>query len=126
MMMDETRKMMMEVRGITLLMMGIGCILAALLFPAIWKQAVGGVAIGAFTGLMGFNMISNMVSRIDGEMADIKARAFRSYTRRYLLYAIIFGLSAIAGMPIAALLAGMLLHKLSILMYSWKNRKEDV
>lgn len=124
--MDETRKMMMEVRGITLLMMGIGCILAALLFPAIWKQAVGGVAIGAFTGLMGFNMISNMVSRIDGEMADIKARAFRSYTRRYLLYAIIFGLSAIAGMPIAALLAGMLLHKLSILMYSWKNRKEDV
>ena len=125
MMMDETRKMMMEVRAITLLMMGIGCLLAALLFPSIWKQAVGGVAIGAFTGLMGFNMISNMVSRIDGEMADIKARAFRSYTRRYLLYAIIFGLSAIAGMPIAALLAGMLLHKLSILMYSWKNRKED-
>ena len=123
--MDETRKMMMEIRGITLLMTGIGCVLAALLFPSIWKQAVGGVAIGAFTGLMGFNMISNMVSRIDGEMADMKARAFRSYTRRYLLYAIIFGLSAIAGMPIAALLAGMLLHKLSILMYSWKNRKED-
>ena len=107
----------MEIRILTLLLCAAGCVVCIILFPGAWKQGV--------MGIMGFNMIQNMVGHIDGELADIKSRAFRSYTRRYMLYAVIFALSAIAGAHIAALLVGMLLHKCSILIYSWKHRKED-
>ena len=110
----------MEIRIITLLLCAAGCVICIILFPGAWKQGVMGILIGSLTGIMGFNMIQNMVGRIDGE-----SREFRSYTRRYMLYALIFALSAIAGAHIAALLVGMLLHKCSILIYSWKHRKED-
>ncbi|MFR2738631.1 MAG: hypothetical protein ACLTDX_12890 [[Clostridium] innocuum] len=123
--MNETRKMGMEIRILTLLLCAAGCVVCIILFPGAWKQGVMGILIGSLTGIMGFNMIQNMVGHIDGELADIKSRAFRSYTRRYMLYAVIFALSAIAGAHIAALLVGMLLHKCSILIFSWKHRKED-
>lgn len=123
--MDEVRKMGMEIRLITLLLCALGCMVCLILFPAAIKEGVLGIVIGSLTGLMGFNMIQNMVGRIDNEQADIKLRAFRSYMRRYLLYALIFALSMMAGAHVIALLIGMLLHKCSILLYSWKHRKED-
>ena len=124
--MNETRKMGMEIRVLTFILMGIACILCFLLFPSYRKEGILGIVIGSLTGIMGFNMITNMVGRIDSDVPDIKARAKRSYVRRYLIYAIIFALSVIAGANILGLLVGMLLHKCSILLYSFRHRKEDV
>ena len=115
----------MEIRVITIVLAGIVSLLCGILFPAYWKSVSLGIIIGALTGIMGFTMITNMVERIDGDLPDIKARATRSYVRRYLTYALIFTLSAIAGANIIALLIGMVLHKGSILLYSIKHRKED-
>ena len=123
--MNEVSKMGMEVRLITLMLCALGCVVCLLLFPGAFKEGILGIIIGSLTGLMGFTMIQNMVRRIDGEQADIKAHAFRAYTRRYLLYAVIFALSITAGAHAVALLVGMLLHKCSILIYSWRHRKED-
>lgn len=123
---NETRKMGQEIRVLTLVLMAVACILCFLLFPAYRKEGISGILIGSLTGIIGFNMITNMVGRIDSDMPDIKARAIRSYVRRYLLYAVIFALSVIAGANILGLLVGMLLHKASILLYSYKHRKEDV
>ena len=83
--MNETRKMGMEIRIITLLLCAAGCVICIILFPGAWKQGVMGILIGSLTGIMGFNMIQNMVGRIDGELAEIKTRAFRSSPRRYML-----------------------------------------
>lgn len=123
--MNETRTMAHEVRLITALLMLILAGAALVIFPDGFKTISIGIVIGAFTGMMGFNMIVNMASKINGESVDVKARAFRSYTRRYLIYAVIFALSASVGVNIVALLAGMLAHKASILIYTWKHRKED-
>lgn len=124
-MMDETRKMAHEVRLITAILMLILAGGAWVIFPDGFRSISMGIVIGAFTGMMGFNMIVHMADRIDGDSLDVKARAFRSYTRRYLLYAVIFAMSAMVGVNIIALLAGMLAHKASILIYTWKHRKED-
>lgn len=124
--MNETRKMGMEIRVITFILMGIASVICLLLFPAYRKEGVLGIVIGSLTGIMGFNMITNMVGRISIDSPDIKARAMRSYVRRYLIYAVIFALSVIAGANILGLLVGMLLHKCSILLYSFRHRKEGV
>lgn len=123
--MSESKIMAHEVRGITMIIMVILALVAWLLFPGEVKSISMGIIIGAITGMMGFTMIVNMAERIDGDTMDVKARAFRSYTRRYLAYALIFALSAIAGVNVIALLAGMLAHKASILIYTWRHRKED-
>lgn len=123
--MNETRTMAHEVRIITALLMMIFAVLSMVIFPHQFKEITMGIVVGAFSGIMGFNMIIHMADQLDGDSVDVKARAFRSYTRRYLLYALIFVLSASVGMNIIALLTGMLAHKASILIYTWKHRKED-
>lgn len=123
--MNETRKMAMEVRILTAILMVILGFASLLCFPGEYKSITMGIIIGAVCGLMGFNMICNMAERIDGDSLDVKNRATRSYTRRYLLYAIVFALSASVGVNLIALLAGMLAHKLSILLYTLRHRKED-
>lgn len=123
--MSETRKMAMEVRGISAALMVVVGLLSMIFFPGEFKSITMGIVIGTICGLMGFNMICNMAERIDGDTLDVKNRATRSYTRRYLLYAIIFALSASVGVNLIALLVGMLVHKLSILFYTLRHRKED-
>lgn len=115
----------MEIRKLTALLMVLVAVVSILVFPGQFTSVTMGIVVGAFTGLMGFNMICNMVNRIDGDTMDVKNRAIRSYTRRYLMYAIIFALSASTGMHVIALLSGMLLHKGSLLLYSFLHRKED-
>ena len=117
--------MAMEIRKLTALLMTIVSLVSLVIFPGEFKHITMGIVVGAFTGLMGFNMICNMAGNIDGDSLDVKNRAIRSYTRRYLLYAVILALSASVGMHILALLSGMLIHKISILLYSFIHRKED-
>ena len=69
--MNETRKMGMEIRILTLLLCAAGCVVCIILFPGAWKQGVMGILIGSLTGIMGFNMIQNMVGHIDGEMHGV-------------------------------------------------------
>lgn len=123
--MSETRKMAMEVRGISALLMVVLGLLSIILFPNEFKSITMGIVIGTICGLMGFTMICNMAERIDGDTLDVKNRAIRSYTRRYLLYVVIFALSASIGVNLIALLVGMLAHKASILLYTLRHRKED-
>lgn len=123
--MSETRKMAMEVRGISAVLMVVLGLLSILLFPNEFKSITMGIVIGTICGLMGFTMICNMAERIDGDTLDVKNRAIRSYTRRYLLYVVIFALSASIGVNLIALLVGMLAHKASILLYTLRHRKED-
>lgn len=123
--MSETRKMAMEVRGISAVLMVVLGLLSILLFPNEFKSITMGIVIGTICGLMGFTMICNMAERIDGDTLDVKNRAIRSYTRRYLLYVVIFALSASIGVNLTALLVGMLAHKASILLYTLRHRKED-
>lgn len=123
--MMETKKMAMEIRKLSLLLIVLLSILSILIFPHNIKQITMGILVGGLSGIMGFNMICNMVNNIDGDTLDVKSRAIRSYTRRYLIYAIIFALSASAGMNVFALLSGILTNKVSILLYSFIHRKED-
>lgn len=123
--MDETKLMAMQIRVYTAILMVVCAILSLLLWPDGFKSIAGGIVIGAFTGLMGFNMICNMVRHIDGDSMDIKAGAYRSYLRRYLLYALIFSISVSQGVSILALLVGVFTHKIAIFIYTIKNRKED-
>ena len=76
--MNETRKMGMEIRILTLLLCAAGCVVCIILFPGAWKQGVMGILIGSLIGIMGFNMIQNMVGHIDGELADIYRIAVNS------------------------------------------------
>lgn len=56
---------------------------------------------------------------------DASKAGYAGYLRRYVIYALIFGLSAWRGVNVIALLAGMLCHKASILLYVFLHRKED-
>lgn len=123
--MKETKIMAHEVRWITAQLMLVLAIASILIFPGEFKTISMGIVIGSFTGMMGFTMIVNMAAHVDGDTMDVKAGAFRSYTQRYLIYAVIFAMSASMGVNVIALLAGMLAHKASILIYTWKHRKED-
>lgn len=123
--MSETRAMALEIRRLTILLIVVAAIGAYIIDPNSLKTISLGILIGGFSGLWGFAIIISMSARIDGNTTDVKAFAFRSYTRRYLMYAVIFVLSVSQGASIFALLAGMLLHKGSILIYTWKHRKED-
>lgn len=123
--MSETRTMAMEIRKMTILMILLAAIGAFVVYPNGLKSISLGILIGGFSGLWGFSMIISLCEKIDGSTMNAKAYAFRSYTRRYLMYTIVFVLSVSQGANIFALLAGMLLHKGSILLYTWKHRKED-
>lgn len=114
-----------EIRLITAVIMLICAFGSLLLFQDSFKSITLGILIGAFSGLMGFNMIVNMSKRIDGDTLDVKNGAMKSYTRRYLLYTVIFALAALEGVHLLALLVGMLCHKSAILVYTFIHRKED-
>ncbi len=123
--MYETRTMALEIRKMTIVAIVVVAIGAFVIYPSGLKSISMGILIGGFSGLWGFAMIVSLCERIDGSTMNAKAYAFRSYTRRYLMYAVVFVLSVSQGANIFALLAGMLLHKGSILLYTWKHRKED-
>lgn len=122
--MDETRAMSKEISLITL---GITLLLivgSALLAPAMSKQVSLGLAVGSLIGLLGFAMIVHMSNSImtEGEQTD---RAYHSQLHRYLLYGGVIAIWIYRGGNVIALIAGILAHKASILIYTWRHRKED-
>ena len=113
------KRMYRGIRQLTWLLMAIAMAAMALLTQE-YKYVPAGVAIGALSGVLGFQKIIAMSERIDGSVTDLKLPAFSEYAKRY----VVFGISAYAGVDILAMLVGFSCHKAAILLYVWMHRKE--
>lgn len=119
---SEISLMSREIRRVTILLAVSAALLSLVLFQDISHTSTG-ILIGALCGLIGFDMIVRMSGRLEEEKAS--AIGYACYLRRYLVYGLVFGIAAYRGVPILALLAGMLCHKAAILVYVYRHRKED-
>ena len=117
------KRMYRGIRQLTWLLMAIAMAAMSLLAQE-YKYVPAGVAIGALSGVLGFQKIIAMSERIDGSVTDLKLPAFSEYAKRYVLYLLVFGISAYAGVDILAMLVGFSCHKAAILLYVWMHRKE--
>ena len=111
--MNEKMVMAYQIRKLTLLFCAI-MVLISLIFRD--KFITGGIAIGALASLIGFNMVVKMAYKVQGLSAGRSARM--NYFLRYLMYALIFGISIYCGVNVFALLAGFLCNKVAILFYT--------
>ena len=82
------------------------------------KNVFIGVWIGCMAGLMGFNMIIQMAKNLNPDSQEAKKQGRGGYALRYLVYGIILFISAYMGVPVLSVLAGMMCHKASLLIYS--------
>lgn len=121
---DETTGMSHEIRKITIILGLIVSGLSLIIFQGEFSTIGLGVMIGALTGMIGFNMIVHMCNHIE-LYGNPKAKGYSSYVKRYAVYAIIFMISVYKGINVFALFAGMICHKVAILIYVFLHRKED-
>lgn len=121
--MNELKRMNHEIRLISLILMGITAAICALIWSDQIVNIAGGVMIGTCTGLIGFQMINAMSASIE-QSGNAKLKGYTSYLTRYALYAIIFALCITRGINVFALLAGVLCHKASIIVYTVRYREE--
>lgn len=122
--MNETTRMSQDIRKITIILTVLVCGASVLLFKGHFRTIGIGIIIGSCCGIIGFNMINNLANRLE-MMDNVKTKTYQSYVRRYALYTLVFALSVYKGVAILALLAGMLCHKASIVIYVILHRKED-
>lgn len=121
--MNETARMCQDIRKITLILAVLVSGISTLIFQGYFQTIGVGILIGALMGIIGFNMINTMASRLE-LYGNVKAKGYQSYVRRYALYTVVFALAAYKGVHIIALLIGMLCHKAAILIYVFLHRKE--
>lgn len=121
--MNEIARMNREIRIISLLLMMIVAAICAVIWHDQLLSIAGGVVIGAMCGLIGFAMINNMSANIE-HASNAKFKGYISYMIRYLFYALIFAVCIYRGINVFALLAGVICHKLSIIVYSVRYREE--
>ncbi len=110
----EDRKFYTNIRVLTVILAGIVSLISLLFLRKIDKATLGGIWIGACCGLMGFQSIISSVSRLPDDINRSKTFLQGAYVRRYILYGIVFFLSAYQEIHILAVLFGMLCHKVSI------------
>ena len=122
--MNETANLKKEIRRISLSLSVAAALVSSVIFKDSFSSIGVGILIGTLSGLIGFNMIVRMSESIE-LYEDASKAGYAGYLRRYFIYALIFGLSAWRGVNVIALLAGMLCHKASILLYVFLHRKED-
>lgn len=123
--MNDTERMAKEIDCIAVALTGLLMIASLVLFPKAVKAVTLGIGIGSLTGFIGFHMILRMSKNIVEGALNGQGNAYLAYLHRSLLYAAIFGFSIYRGVNVIALLTGMLAHKASILIYTWRHRKED-
>ena len=121
--MIEVSLMARDIRRLT-----IALVLAATgISVVIWKDGFStiglGIIIGGLCGLLGFSMINKMSADIE-HASNPKTKGNISYMLRIVIYTLIFALSALRGINLIALLAGMLCHKAAIMLYVFLHRKE--
>lgn len=123
--MNELDTMNKEIRLYTLIAAVILSLLSFLIFAEQGKAVGIGILIGAFCGLIGFQMIVHSANSLQADTKNPKSKAYRAYLLRYLLYAAVFALAIKEGADTIALLIGILAHKACILIYTYRHRKED-
>ncbi|MEG0468545.1 MAG: hypothetical protein RR531_11625 [Longicatena sp.] len=125
--MNELQRMNQKIKVLTFILMGVAMIVGAII-ALMWNhniyKVVGGVAIGALVGLIGFQMISRMTKSIE-YAGNAQASGYFGYMMRYLMYGLVFAASIFCGINAFALLAGFTCHKIAIIFYSLKTREED-
>lgn len=122
--MDETKKMVQEIRKITIILGFFVSGISVILFQGKFSTIGAGVLIGACSGIIGFHMIVHMSQKIE-LYANPKLIGYTNYVRRYAIYTVIFLLSVYKGINIFSLLVGILCHKAAILIHVFIHRKED-
>lgn len=115
--------MVRSIRRQTLWLALIVSLLSVVFFYHQWKMIFCGIWIGAITGLAGFEQIVRMTLKL-GEGGNDRAIGVSGYMRRYVFYALVFLCAISVKINPLALLAGMLCHKGSILLYTFIHRKE--
>lgn len=121
--MDEHIAIYRKIRIYTLIFMMICVIVSILIFRDDFINISLGIVIGSLTGIIGFHMIISMSEKIDENSVNVNRGSYQAYVKRYAIYAIIFILSASRGIPVLALLAGMLCHKASIVLVTILDTK---
>lgn len=122
--MDEKR-MYQQIRYYSCVLMLIAVLLSLVFFFEYSKEVSIGIIIGTLCGVIGFNMIIKFSEKINGDNVNVSGGAYNAYMRRYLMYAIVIALCAYVGIPLLAVLVGILCNKAAIVLVSFINRKED-
>lgn len=115
------REMYAKIRMITLGLAGICSIGAFVIFKNNPTPYVLGIVIGALLGIISFNMIIKMSSRImEGNAERV---AVSNYMLRIIGIAVIFVLALNKGIDIFALLIGFICSKIAIQVFAQLERK---
>lgn len=83
-----------------------------------------GIWIGCMCALIGFRMIVKMTKSLNPDEQKAKKQGVFSYTMRYFFYGMILFICAYKGIPVLSVLAGIMCHKASLLIYT-AIEKED-
>lgn len=80
--------------------------------------ALVGVWIGSLLGLWGLYSIYRMVQGLSASETTAKKQGIKGYIFRYIVYGLVLGIAGYMGVPILAMLVGVVVHKASIVLYS--------
>ncbi len=122
--MNELQHMNKRVIQITLILTLIISAASGIIFSSNWMKVVLGVWIGAATGLIGFRMIQSMALSLDTDPDNGQKQGRQGYLERYGLYALIFFAAAFLHIPVLALLAGFMAHKISLFVFAYLERED--
>lgn len=122
--MNDLRYMNKRVIQITLILTLIISVIAGFLFSSNWLYVVIGIWIGAGTGLIGFRMIQSMAVSLDTDPEHSEKQGRQGYLERYGLYTLIFAAAAFLHVPVLAMLAGFMAHKISLFVYAYLERED--
>ena len=99
-------------------------IACAMIFHSQMIQVFIAVWIGCLTGLVGYHKIVQMALNIQTDEAAGKKIGTQEYMKRYLMYGLVLVICQFMGLPILAVLVGLMCNKGAILLYALKE-KED-
>ncbi len=115
------QKMYGQIRLITLILCGVGMLVAGLIFRQDALDYVFGILIGSLMGIISLNLIIGMTNKIN-EYNAIKV-AMANYVLRYFAIGLVFFVAVVRGVNVFALLLGFLNSKLAIQIYAQLERR---
>lgn len=122
---NETRRILYHSTLITLLLCLVSLVPIALFWPADDRMnAIGGLLWGALIAQAGLWMICQMVEGLGPSIKAEKKKGMAGYYVRYLFYALCLLLGVWMHFSILTMLAGILIGKASLVVYSVKERKD--
>ena len=94
--------------------------LATLVFTGV--LGLIGVWMGTLMALVGYYLIVKLSASIQPD-CDASIKTVVSYLIRYLFYALVMMIGVYLHISVMAILFGYLSHKVSLLMYTWLERR---